>query len=130
MVMATDSHASSPGDSSTGRLSSALVDLDPERRLAAAVLDRAVRDINGSRCTNGSRQERIAPLEALTFIEDAGEMFEFWATLAGREPCCLRRALLQRVPQERLTQVRAARAEAAERERSRWLARRRGWLAR
>ena len=126
--MTTDIHASSPGDSSTGQLSSAPVDLDPERRLAAAVLERAVRDINGSRCTNGHRQERVAPFEALTFIEDAGEMFEFWADLAGREPCCLRRALLQRVRQERLAQVRAARAAAADQ--SRWLERRRGWLAR
>ena len=113
---------------SAGQLFPTLVDLDPERRLAAAVLNRAVRDINGSRCTNGHRQKRLAPFEALTFIEDAGEMFEFWATLAGRDPCCVRRGLLRRVPQERLTQVRAGRAEATER--SRWLERRRGWLAR
>ena len=92
------------------------------------MLNRAVRDVNGSHCTNGFRQERVAPLEALTFIEDAGEMFDFWAMLAGREPSRVRRALLQRVPQERLAQVRAARAEAAERERSRWLRRRRGLL--
>jgi len=71
------------------------------------VLERAVRDINGSHCNNGYRQERVAPFEALTFIEDAGEMFEFWATLTGRDPCCARRGLLQRVPRDRLAQVRA-----------------------
>ena len=79
MTTDTAQLASLPGGSmSAGQLFPTPVDLDPERRLAAAVLNRAVRDINGSHCTNGSRQERVAPFEALTFIEDAGEAFTFW----------------------------------------------------
>ena len=110
--MTTDSHAS-PGDSSTGQLSAALavdkvaelpvialtdaVDLDGERRLAAAVFERAAADLEGGHgISAGRKQEREARGDAIEWAQEAGPVFRFWATLAGRDWRCARKALLDR----------------------------------
>ncbi|MCH7825656.1 MAG: hypothetical protein IH849_12710 [Acidobacteria bacterium] len=98
--MTTDSHAS-PGDSSTGQLSPALavtdaVDLDPERRLAAAVFERAAADLEGGHSISSSkRQEMNAGYDALEWAHEAGESFRFWCDVARRDWRDARRAMLR-----------------------------------
>ena len=109
MVMTTDSLAASPGDSSTGRISSALavdqarapaialtVDLGPERRLAAAVFKRAAADLEGGHGISSSkRQEMNAGYDALEWVQEAGESFKFWGDVARRDWRDARRAMLR-----------------------------------
>ena len=53
----------------------------------------------------------LTHVDALAWIEGAGEGFALWATIVGWEPCRLRTWLLSRIAPERLTEVRADRAE-------------------
>ncbi len=86
-------------------------DLEGERLLAAAVFTQAMRDVRHRPSRHDKGELRRAHVDALTWIEDAGQGFAFWVTIVGREPCRLRTSLLSRIGVERVTQVRADRAE-------------------
>ena len=65
-------------------------DLDGARRLAAAVFERAKRDMSGA-LLNGK-----AGRDAREWVQEAGPTFRFWCVVAGRDWRMARRELLRR----------------------------------
>lgn len=78
------------------------VDIDGERRLAVAVLERAARDLVGSTCSSNTKLEREWRAHACAWVTEAGAMFRHWCELAGLDWTRARRSLLGTVaPAER-----------------------------
>ncbi len=71
---------------------------DPERRLAAAIFERAVADLEGGHSIfkRSSRAERFADQFAEEWVREADEGFRFWCDVAGRDWREVRRAMLRR----------------------------------
>ncbi len=95
----TPRHASPPGAERIGQ-PSAPVDLDGERRLAAAIFERAAADLAGGhvRSVGHVPAERHASAEAEEWVLEAEDGFRFWCwcDVAGRDWRDVRGALLRR----------------------------------